>query len=356
MGNEMDVYRQSNIDQRIRYATLIADAKGLLPDGVHSPAHALLIFEQAAALEIPPITGLSQIHIIKGKPTLSAGLMSGKIRQAGHKLRIWVEGKVEDETLVAKAELIRADDPDFTFKVEFSLKDARRAGLYPGKADSNWQKWPRAMVKSRATSEIAREGATDVFLGAVYTPEELDPTVEVDEQGEMVATVVGTDSQGRAQATNLSPETTDSSEINSQPDEMPEEVRQQWFDAATKLKGNRAGLDKFYQDIKTKGLFGIVDPGDPDVRLVDYVVALGKAASMADESQRERVEDAAIGDVNPQSGEIIDAEIVEDEDEGPAAVLDPEIAEPPAEAPKKRATGSRTRKPANAAEAGAGEG
>lgn len=347
-SNEIDVYRSASIDQRIRYATLIADARGLLPDGIHSPAHALLIFEQAAALDIPPITGLSQIHIIKGKPTLSAGLMSGKIRQAGHKLRIWVEGNVEDETLVAKAELIRADDPDFTFKVEFSLKDARRAGLYPGKSDSNWQKWPRSMVKSRATSEIAREGATDVFLGAIYTPEELDPNVQVDEQGEMVAAVVRTDEQGRPQAKNVTPETTESSEVKTRTDGMPDDIRREWFKAATKLRGNRTGLDKFYQDIKAQGLFDVTDPDDPDARLVDFVVALGKEAAHAAEASRQ-------ADVNQETGEVIDAEIVDDEEpesDGPPAVLDESVTE----APAKPATRSRARKPANAPDAGAQQG
>lgn len=346
-SNEIDVYRSASIDQRIRYATLIADARGLLPEGVHSPAHALLIFEQAAALEIPPIIGLSQIHIIKGKPTLSAGLMSGKIRQAGHKLRIWVEGKVEDDSLVAKAELIRSDDPDFTFKVEFSLKDARRAGLFPGKADSNWQKWPRAMVKSRVTSEIAREGATDVFLGAIYTPEELNPNLVVDEEGEPVQMTVKSE-----QMTNLSPETTESSEIKAQPDGMPEEIRRQWFEAATKISGDRAALDAFYQDIKTKGLFDITDPDDPEVRLVEYVVALGKAAKEAEAKEAEEKGGPVEGEVDHATGEVV---YVEDEQsDGPPAVLDDAVSPP--EAPKKAPARSRARKPANASDGAASQG
>jgi hypothetical protein len=346
-GNEIDVYRSASIDQRIRYATLIADARGLLPDGIHSPAHALLIFEQAAALGIPPITGLSQIHIIKGKPTMSAGLMSGLIRQAGHKLRVWVEGNVEDETLVARAELIRADDPDFTFKVEFSIKDARRAGLFPGKADSNWQKWPRSMVKARATSEIAREGATDVFLGSIYTPEELDPNIEVDEQGEMV-------SAPAPQMTNLSSETTQSSTITAATDAMPLEVRRQWFEAAGKLK-KHAALLAMYEDAKAKGILSISladDPDNPDeLELGQYLIAKGRQAASEEGVSKDEPR------ANPETGEVeeedvVDAEIVEDE--GPAAVLDPEVvAESPSAAPAKTRTATRSRKPANAPEAGA---
>lgn len=341
MGTDIDIYRGSSLEARMRYASTIAEARGLLPAGVVTAPQALLIFEQASALGIPPITGLSNIHVIKGRPTLSAGLMTGLIRQAGHKIRVWVEG--EGDKMKAIAELVRSDDPDFTFRVEYTIDDAKLAGLHPGKEDSNWRKYPRAMLKARATSEVAREAATDVFIGSIYTPEELDPSVEVDEQGEMIATPT-------AQMSNLTPETTESSDITA-PD-MPAEVRQQWFDTAAKLKTYKA-IQAFYKDIKQRGYLHIALDDDPEVTLEKYVIAKGKQAAAAEGVP---AKDGARPEADQQTGEVIDAEIVEDEDEGPAAVLDPEIAEPPAEAPKKRATGSRTRKPANAAEAGAGEG
>lgn len=343
---DVDIYRGSSLDSRIRYANVIADARGLLPAGVVNAPQALLIFEQASALGIPPITGLSNIHIIKGRPTLSAGLMSGLIRQAGHKLRVWVEGNGEE--MKAIAELIRSDDPDFTFHAEFSIADARRADLYPGKSDSNWAKYPRAMLKSRVTSEVAREGATDVFIGSAYTPEEMNPDLPVDDHGELIAQPAP-----EPQRSNLTPETTDSSEIKHQPDGMPVEVRAQWFETATKLTGNRKGLDAMYQDIKTKGLFNVLDPEDNETKLVDYVVALGKAAKEAEEKR------AATGQPEPeydtQTGEqIYDAEVVPDDEEsdGPPAVLDPEVdAVSPSQPAEKAPTRSRARKPANASDA-----
>lgn len=339
MGTDIDIYRGSSLDARMRYAQVVADARGLLPDGINTPAQALLIFEQASALGIPPITGLANIHIIKGKPTMSAGLMSGLIRQAGHKLRVWVEG--EGDKMKGIAELIRSDDPDFTFHSEFSIADARQAGLYPGKSDSNWSKYTRAMLKARVTSEVAREGATDVFIGSAYTPEEIDPTVQVDDHGELVSSPA----EPQAPRTNLTPETTESSEIKHQPQGMPDEIRAQWFEAAERLRGNREGLTKFYQDTKSKGLLGITDPNDPETELGQYVIALGKEAAQAAENSK-----LADPEVDAQTGEVIeDAEIVEDE--GPAAVLDPEIVdERPAESPAKPSTARRPRKPANAPE------
>jgi len=346
MSNDVEIYRGSSLDARMRYASAIADARGLLPKGIVTPPQALLIFEQASALGIPPITGLSQIHIINGKPTLSAGLMSGLIRQAGHKLRVWVEGT--GDAMKGIAELVRSDDPDFTFHTEFSIRDATQAGLLPAKADANWSKYPRAMLIARVTAEIARMGATDVFVGSVYTPDEIDPTVQVDDHGELVA-------QPAPQMSNLSPETTESSEIKAESDGMPEAIRAQWFKAADALRGDHEGLTAFFKDAKAKGLLSITAPDDPDTELGQYVIALGKEAAHAAGAQPK---------ADPQTGEVVDAEVVEDEQEseGPAAVLDPnivdaeEVAESPTEAPAKPATRSRARKPANAPDAGAQQG
>lgn len=359
MGTDIDIYRGSSLDSRIRYAQTIAAARGLLPAGINDAPQALLIFEQASALGIPPITGLAQIHIIKGKPTLSAGLMSGLIRQAGHKLRVWVEG--EGDQMKAIAELIRSDDPDFTFHAEFTIADARQAGLYPGKDDSNWRKYPRPMLKSRVTSEIAREGATDVFLGAVYTPEELDSSIQVDDHGEMIATPSNSGGGGE-QRTNLTSETTTSSNITA-PD-VPLDIRRQWFEAADGLKTHKA-IKAMFEDVRAKGLLHITladDPENPDdIELGAYLIQMGKAAGEREGVPAPGTAAAAAEQTgaDEQTGEVVDAEIVDEgepepEDEGRAAVLDE--PEPAPAAPAKPRTTRRSPRAANAAETGAQQG
>jgi hypothetical protein len=321
-NTDVDVYRRADIDQRIRYATLIADARGLLPDGIHNPAQALLIFEQAAALGIPPITGLSQIHVIKGKPTMSAGLMSGLIRKAGHKLRVWVDG--EGEEMTAYAELIRADDPDFAFKAKFSIKDAKAAGLYPGKSDSNWQKYTRPMLKARVTSEIAREGATDVFLGAIYTPEELDPGVEVDELGELVPQP----GQGGAQQPNDAsrPQTPATTPIV--PEAGAEGEVEEWIERVDAVMDDPDALLALFNEGRKAGKLNL--KVDESTELGQYIIDLGKRAKARAEAEA--------GEVDEQTGEVVvDAEVVEDEE--PEADPEPPMVmqdEEPKPAPRTR--------------------
>jgi hypothetical protein len=141
------------------------------------PANLLFALEYADALGISRINALTSIHVIEGKPSASADLIAGMIRNRGHKLRI----TGDDQS--ATAQLIRLDDPDFTFEVTWTLERARTAGLL-GKG-GNWIKYPAAMLRSRAITEVARMGASDVLSGVIYTPEELGAVV--DQEGNLVS-------------------------------------------------------------------------------------------------------------------------------------------------------------------------
>lgn len=194
-------YSRASLEERQRYVGALAKAGDLLPPNYRggmvrnpdtnqmvqmgSAGKIMLMAETGDMLGIHPMAALVGVHIIEGKPSLSANLMNGLVRKAGHILRVRVTGSIEDETLQATATLIRHDDPDFPFEVTWTLADAKRAGLWPGKESSNWRKYPRAMLKSRVISEIIREGAADVLMGGnVYTPEELG--AQVNEQGEPI--------------------------------------------------------------------------------------------------------------------------------------------------------------------------
>lgn len=150
------------VSDKLAYAENMAGSN-LLPKAYQrNPNNLLFAIEYAEALGIPPINAITSIHVINGKPTASADLMATLIRRAGHKLRV-----VGDDTY-AEATLIRADDPDFEFKARWDMDKARKAGLNT----PTWKSYPAAMLRSRAISEVARQGASDALNGVVYTPEE----------------------------------------------------------------------------------------------------------------------------------------------------------------------------------------
>jgi hypothetical protein len=170
-----DLVRADDLSARVTYAQHLAQA-GLLPRAYQKqPANLLLAMEYGDSLGIGVMAAVTGLHIVEGKPTASAGLMSALVRRAGHKLRV-----TGDDTR-AVAEIIRADDPDFTFRSEWTMDRAKAAGL-AGKGV--WKSYPAAMLKARAISEVCRDACQEAISG-LYTPEELGAAVAVDANGEM---------------------------------------------------------------------------------------------------------------------------------------------------------------------------
>ena len=135
------------VQARIAYAKSLA-ASSLLPDAYRQqPANVLLAIEYGQSLGIKPIAALNGINVIKGKPTMSADLMASVVRKAGHKLRIIQEG------MTVRAQLVRADDPEFTYEVVWDEARARRAQLWGQRGP--WSLYPEQMLRSRRSPRCA---------------------------------------------------------------------------------------------------------------------------------------------------------------------------------------------------------
>lgn len=164
---------EMTVAEKQQYATLLADASLLPKQYQRQPANVLLAIELGESLAIPPIQAINEVHVIEGKPSASANLIGGLVRRAGHMLRV----RADRDALTATAQIVRHDDPDFTFEVTWTMEDAKRAGVL-GK--NNWKNFPLAMLKARAITEVAREACPEALMGIAYTPEELGVVVDQD--------------------------------------------------------------------------------------------------------------------------------------------------------------------------------
>jgi len=161
--SDVAIYRAS-VDDRMRYAGALAQS-GLLPDAYRNkPANILVALEYGAGLGIPPMTAIQQVHIVQGKPVASSQLIGALVRKAGHRLRV-----TGDDTR-AVCEIVRNDDPDFTFRSEWTIERAQRAKL-TGK--ETWRAYPGNMLRARAITECARDACPEALAGISYTAEEL---------------------------------------------------------------------------------------------------------------------------------------------------------------------------------------
>lgn len=153
---------------RLQHAQAVAQSS-LIPDGYRNqPANVLWAMDLADALGVPFPQVMQTMVVMRGRMTMSADIMAAIVRRAGHKLRIREQG------MSVTATLIRKDDPDYEFTATWDEAKARQAGLWRQRGP--WTQYPAQMLRSRAITEVCRQGASDALAGTIYSPDELEPT------------------------------------------------------------------------------------------------------------------------------------------------------------------------------------
>ena len=132
--------------------------------GMKDKSSVLALMAVAQAEGLHPATAARDFHIIQGRPALKADAMLARFQIAGGKVT-WKE--YTDESVTG----IFTHPNGGELAVTWTIEQATRIGLV--KPGSGWQKFPRAMLRSRCISE----GIRSVFPGSVtgfYTPDEVE--------------------------------------------------------------------------------------------------------------------------------------------------------------------------------------
>lgn len=153
----------------------ILQPTGLLPGHIRTPEQAVAIMLKGQELFVPPMYAMSNIIVIKGKPTANAELMAALIyRDHGDDALDFVESTA-DRCTIAYKRRTASQRRQFTF----TMQEAKAAGL----TDGNWKSYPGAMLRARCISAVARMAFPD-SIGGMYTPDELGHSEDAD--GEFV--------------------------------------------------------------------------------------------------------------------------------------------------------------------------
>lgn len=132
-------------------------------------------------LGIGPIRAMTDIHVMqvegRSQTTLGATLMASLIKRSGrydYRTLELTDQACELEFLEIRSEnagtLERRLERVPIGRSRFTMQDAAKAKLA---AKANWLQYPRNMLFARAISNGAKWFCSDVFGGAVYTPEEI---------------------------------------------------------------------------------------------------------------------------------------------------------------------------------------
>ena len=179
MSSELTVGEQKDIANLYAQSTLVPEAYR------NKPADIFVAVTLGQSVGISPIQSLSEINVIKGKPTMSASLIAAQVRKAGHKLRIEVDETPGKES--ATCTIIRRDDPDHPFVSKRDRAWAQRMGLLN---NSNYIKQPATMLKKRAITDCARDACSEALCGINYTPDEMSDFDDVEAKVEDESKIV----------------------------------------------------------------------------------------------------------------------------------------------------------------------
>lgn len=180
MSNEITKY-DVNLDELQRMAKMLAMSGYFEADREPTTAIAQMATKILAGRELGygPFASVQGIHVIKGKPALSANLMAAAVK--AHPRYDYRVRKMENDVVTIE---FFEDKESIGFST-FTKADANAAGT------QNLGKFPRNMLFARAMSNGVRWYCPDVFYGnAVYTPEELGATVDDSGNVEAQFTVV----------------------------------------------------------------------------------------------------------------------------------------------------------------------
>jgi hypothetical protein len=149
----------------VRLAQEIAGTE-FVPKGIRNsvPATAAAML-YGREVGLPPMTALTSIHVIEGRPGMSAEGMRALVFAAGHEITF-----DEATGAVCRMRARRAGSQSWT-ELAWSIDMARAAGLLNR---DNWKKYPRAMLIARCTTDLCRMVFPDVIHGFRSTEELVD--------------------------------------------------------------------------------------------------------------------------------------------------------------------------------------
>lgn len=145
----------------------------LLPEALQTPEAAVTVLVLGRELGLTAMQSIRGIHVVKGKPCLSAQLMVALVRQSG----LAETFDLVETTAERAAYVTRRRGSPRDIEIAWTIEQARVASLL---GNNTWKSYPAAMLRARASAELCRAVYPDVVAG-LYDPDEV-ASIEVREE------------------------------------------------------------------------------------------------------------------------------------------------------------------------------
>jgi hypothetical protein len=173
----------TTIEEAHRFAVAVMKA-GLAPPSYSTVEQVMMGVMKALEVGLPPLTGLASIMIVNNRATVwGDGAMalvhrSGKLRSIEIR-KVGVQPK-EGASLMAWPDSFGYSVTAFRvghhlpYTGQFTVGDAKRAGLWLNPKKDPWMKYPDRMLMIRARSIVIRDGFADCLAGLQIAEEVMD--------------------------------------------------------------------------------------------------------------------------------------------------------------------------------------
>ena len=167
----MQAYTPGNLAEAWEMSQALSEGNLIGEAFRKSPANILATIMHGAALGLNPAQSLVAVHVIEGRPSLSADAMRGVCVSHPDVCEFFrcIETTAERATFSTQ----RVGDPPLD--LSFTMQAAQQAGLSGRK---NYQRYPAAMLRARAGAGLARLVYPDLLMG-VYDTDEMDEMDEI---------------------------------------------------------------------------------------------------------------------------------------------------------------------------------
>jgi hypothetical protein len=155
---------------------------------IKSSSQAMVKIMAGQEFGIPPFAAMSGIHLIKGKPTIGAGLMATRVKKSGK----YTYNVLQLNDAICEIEFIQLPKTVLGIS-KFTAEDAKKAGTGESGGMNLMGKFPKNMLFARAISNGVRWFTPDIYDSVVYVPEEMQ---EVDQPIQQAVVLPELDEEG----------------------------------------------------------------------------------------------------------------------------------------------------------------
>lgn len=160
MENSLVKTERLQFGEIVNMAQAFAES-GMFPD-MKVAAQCIVKIQAGQEIGIPPFAAMTGIHIIKGRPTIGAGLIATRVKGSGK----YDYKVIQQDDKACSLDFYQGKEK--LGNSTFTIEQARKAGT------QNLDKFPANMLFARAVSNGVKWYCPDVFAGPVYTEGEIE--------------------------------------------------------------------------------------------------------------------------------------------------------------------------------------